>query len=80
MVESTQIKDPAKEFSIPFVAFFGRNYQEYLTMLSLDESSLRGLSILDCCSGPDSFVADGAENGLNVIGCDPMYVMSIEQL
>ena len=70
----------AKAFSIPFVAFFGRNYQEYLAMFSLDESSLRGRSILDCPSGPDSFVADGTECGLNVIGCDPMYSMSIEQL
>ena len=70
----------SKSFSIPFVAFFGRNYQEYLAMFSLDESSLRGRSILDCPSGPDSFVADGTERGLNVIGCDPMYAMSIEQL
>lgn len=69
-----------KAFSIPFVAFFGRNYQEYLAMFSLDESSLRGRSILDCPSGPDSFIADGTERELNVIGCDPMYAMSIEQL
>ncbi|MDA1261866.1 MAG: methyltransferase domain-containing protein [Planctomycetota bacterium] len=70
----------AKAFSIPFVAFFGRNYEEYLAMFSLDESSLRGRSILDCPSGPDSFVAEGFKHGLNVIGCDPMYAMSLEQL
>ena len=70
----------AKSFSIPFVAFFGRNYQEYLAMFSLDESSLLGRSILDCPSGPDSFVAVGSKHGLDVIGCDPMYAMSLEQL
>ncbi|NQW49490.1 MAG: hypothetical protein HQ464_17150 [Planctomycetes bacterium] len=69
----------AKEFSIPFVAFFGRTYEEYLAMFSLDESSLRGRSILDCPSGPDSFVAEGSKHSLNVIGCDPMYAMPIEQ-
>jgi len=61
-------------WSMPSVAFFGRSYEEYLSMFELeDEGSHAMLSILDCNSGPSSFTALANGRGLNVTACDPTY-------
>ncbi|MSR33117.1 MAG: hypothetical protein EXR99_16650 [Gemmataceae bacterium] len=63
----------ATKFILPKVLFFGRTYEEYLEMFALENKQLQGRDILDCPSGPDSFVAQGQERGLHITGCDPMY-------
>lgn len=55
------------------VLFFGRNYDEILTLLLLDEKKLAGKKILDCPSGPDAFVAEATRRGFDVIGSDPLF-------
>lgn len=61
-------------FRLRSVAFFGRTLAEYLQMFALGLDDLRGLKILDVASGPGSFVAEAFTLGLDVTGCDPMYV------
>lgn len=62
------------EFNLPKIVFFGRTFAEYQQMFSFTVEELQGKRILDCPSGPDSFVAEGFQQGLEVIGCDPVYV------
>lgn len=58
---------------IPNVSFFGRPYQELLKCFGLDESELIGKSVLECPSGPSSFVAEATKRGLRAIGVDPLF-------
>jgi hypothetical protein len=37
-------------------------------------------AILDCPSGPSSFVAEANKRGLNVVGCDPLFGYSLKRL
>ena len=62
------------------VAFFGRNFDEYLQLFALEAKDLEGRRILDCPSGPCSFVADSHERGLDATGVDPMYAKSVDEL
>lgn len=59
--------------TVDHVLFFGRDYDEILAILLLDEQNLAGKRILDCPSGPDAFVAEANRRNLDVTGCDPMY-------
>ena len=59
--------------TLDHVLFFGRNYDEIVTLLLLDEKKLVGKRILDCPSGPDAFVAEAKRQGLDVTGCDPLF-------
>lgn len=56
--------------------FFGRRKVEYEKMFALKLSELKNKKILDCSSGPTSFISETRPLGLNVIGCDPMYSRS----
>lgn len=58
------------------VLFYGREYNEVLEMFGLSEANLAGKKILDCPSGPDSFVAEAHARGFDVTGCDPLYAKS----
>jgi hypothetical protein len=62
------------------VLFYGREYREVLLMLLLDEEDLVGKKILDCPSGPDSFVAESARRGFDVVGCDPLYARAAQDI
>ncbi len=62
------------------VVFFGRNFDEYLQLFALDAKDLEGRRVLDCPSGPCSFVADSHERGIDATGVDPMYGKSVEEL
>lgn len=62
------------------VLFFGRSYKTVLNMLLLTEDYLKGKRILDCPSGPDSFVAGAYERGIDVVGCDPLFGGSAEDV
>ncbi|MDY6782536.1 MAG: class I SAM-dependent methyltransferase [Cyanobacteriota bacterium] len=53
--------------------FFGRTLAEYLKMFDLDISGNTKIKILDCPSGPASFVAEATRQGIEVVGCDPVY-------
>lgn len=68
------------QFAFNHVLFYGREYDEVLTMFALEESDLQGKSILDCPSGPDAFVAEAVRRGLDVTGCDPLYERSGEDI
>ena len=62
------------------VLFYGRTLQEYIKMFDLDLSLWKGCKILDCSSGPASFVAEANELDLDVVGCDPLYTDELENL
>ncbi len=62
------------------VFFYGRTLQEYVKMFDLDLSVCQKYKILDCPAGPASFVAEAHQEGLNVVGCDPMYTDDLEAL
>ncbi len=55
------------------VAFFGRTAAEYEEMWGFKIAELRGLRVLDCPSGPCSFVSHARAAGVEAIGCDPLY-------
>lgn len=46
----------SKDFSIPYIAFFGRPLEEYLAMFMLTEADLRNGQTLDIASGPAASV------------------------
>jgi hypothetical protein len=62
------------------VVFVGRTLSEYKEFLDLDIDSLKGLKVLDCPSGPSSFVAEANRLGIKAVGCDPFYDLPLEQL
>lgn len=60
-------------FAFDKVLFFGRNLAEYCEMFNLEPASLVGKRVLDCPSGPASFVAEANAMGIKAVGCDPLY-------
>ena len=61
------------DYGISFnhVLFYGREYEEVLSMIALSQAELAGKKILDCPSGPDAFVAGASKRGFDLTGCDP---------
>lgn len=57
-------------------SFFGRPYEELLLCFGLEENDLKGKEILECPSGPSSFVVDANQAGILATGCDPMFYRS----
>lgn len=62
------------------VLFFGRKYEEVLSLFDLKEEDLYGRKVLDCNSGPDVFVSEANKRGFEVTGCDPLYEKTHEEL
>ena len=62
------------------VVFVGRTLSEYKEFLDLDIDYLKGLKVLDCPSGPSSFVAEANRMGIRAVGCDFFYDLPLEQL
>jgi hypothetical protein len=62
------------------VVFVGRTLSEYKEFLDLDIDSLKGSKVLDCPSGPSSFVAEANRMGIKAVGCDSFYDLPLEQL
>lgn len=54
-------------------SFFGRPYEELILCFGLEENDLKGKAILDCPSGPSSFVAEANPAGILATGSDPMF-------
>lgn len=65
---------------IPRTAFYGRTFEEYKRMFNLNIEELKNLRILDCPSGPSSFVSESYRKKINVVGCDPMYRYKLNYL
>lgn len=68
------------EFVLEEIAFFGRTLNEYLGMFAITLDELKGKKILDCPSGPASFVAEATRLGIDAVGCDPLYKQDYQQL
>lgn len=62
------------------IVFVGRTLSEYKEFLDLDLDSLKGLKVLDCPSGPSSFVAEARRLGIKAVGCDPFYDLPLGKL
>jgi len=58
------------------IAFFGRPYAELMRAFGLDEPALRAQSVLECPSGPSSFVAEACRRGIRATGADPLFYRS----
>src|SRR6476659_5971473 len=54
---------------------WGRSFDEYVRMFSLDDTDLRS-KILGCADGPASFNAQMAKRGHHIVSCDPLYQFS----
>jgi len=54
--------------------FFGRLASDYHAMFGITLAALRGQRILDCPSGPCSFVAEAVAAGIDAVGVDPLYI------
>jgi len=66
-----------EQFHFGRVAFFGRAIEEYVSMFNLNVPALLNanppVAILDCPAGPAAFARQGADIGLRIIACDPMF-------
>ena len=60
--------------------FFGRLATDYQAMFGTTLESLAGKRVLDCPSGPSSFVAQACAAGVNAIGVDPLYAHAANEL
>ena len=58
---------------------WGHSLNDFCEMFALTEKDLQA-SILDCCSGPDSFNAELTKQGGRVVSCDPLFGKSISVL
>lgn len=60
-------------FELSSIYFFGRPYSELLKCFGLEQSELIGKSVLECPSGPSSFVAEAYRGGIAAVGVDPVF-------
>lgn len=74
--------NPAPEtlFTLDAMQFFGRVASDYEAMFGVQVDALRGLRVLDCPSGPGSFVAEASARGVHVVGVDPLYEQPLDVL
>ncbi len=63
-------------FELNRIFFFGRPYSELLKCFGVEEAALVGKSVLECPSGPSSFVAEANAKGIDAIGIDPLFYRS----
>ena len=75
--------DPAPNtptFTLDAMQFFGRLGREYEQMFARPLASLVGLHVLDCPSGPSSFISELHALGVRAVGVDPLYAESADTL
>ncbi|MFM1822687.1 MAG: hypothetical protein RI967_953 [Planctomycetota bacterium] len=65
--------DRSSSFTLEAMQFFGRLGGDYEAMFGLPLASLAGRRVLDCPSGPSSFVSELAALGVDATGVDPLY-------
>lgn len=61
------------------LVLWGHSLADYINMFSLNEENLQS-KILNCYSGPNSFNAELTSKGGEVVSCDPLFALSINQL
>ena len=66
-------------FQLAEVVPWGRTYDEYTAMFSLDAAD-RSRSILGCADGPASFNAEALQRNVKVVSVDPLYQFSVPQI
>ena len=66
-------------FELDKVVPWGRSFDEYAAMFSLDESDLNN-RILGCGDGPASFNTEATKQGYNIVSADPLYRFSVEEI
>ena len=66
-------------FTLEQVVPWGRSFDEYSRMFSLNRADLAG-RILGCGDGPASFNAQATRRGATVISCDPIYQWDTTQI
>ena len=66
-------------FQLAEAAPWGRTFDEYAAMFSLDDAD-RSRSILGCCDGPASFNAEALQRNVKVVSVDPLYQFSVPQI
>lgn len=71
---------PQPLFTLDAMQFFGRVAGDYEAMFALKLGQLRGQRVLDCPSGPGSFVVEALQAGVQVTGVDPLYGEPLEAL
>lgn len=62
------------------ISFFGRPFQELLRCFGLRSEQLLGQRVLECPSGPSSFVAEAIRRGVETVGVDPLFYRSPDAL
>jgi hypothetical protein len=73
-------RPPQPLFTLDAMQFFGRVASDYEAMFAIRLQALHGLRVLDCPSGPGSFVAEACAAGVEAIGVDPLYAKPLEDL
>ncbi|MDQ8186149.1 hypothetical protein [Pelagicoccus sp. SDUM812002] len=63
-------------FELQSIYFFGRPYAELLKCFGVLEEELVGKSVLECPSGPSSFVVEANARGIDAVGVDPLFYRS----
>lgn len=66
-------------FTLDEVVPWGRSFDEYRLMFSLDNVDPRA-RILGCGDGPASFNAEATRLGIDVVSCDPLYGFEPSQI
>ena len=66
-------------FTLDTVVPWGRSYEEYVSMFSLDGNDLRS-SIVGCADGPSGFNAELTRRGGKIISVDPVYRFLKEEI
>lgn len=69
----------AMTFALDEVAPWGRSFDEYAAMFTLDAHDL-SRRILGCADGPASFNAEATARGARVVSCDPLYQYTPAQI
>ncbi|MFH1496352.1 MAG: methyltransferase [Verrucomicrobiota bacterium] len=71
---------PFPSFQLSSIAFFGRDFHEYVSMFDLDADALRGCRVLDVAAGPSAFTAGANARGIDAVAVDPLYGLSPDAL
>jgi hypothetical protein len=71
---------PRPLFTVDGMQFFGRELADYRAMFDLTDDQLRGRRVLDCPSGPGSFVSESLTLGAEPVGVDPLYAEPLDAL
>lgn len=61
------------------IVLWGRSFEEYRRMFDLRDADPSS-RILACADGPASFNAEATAAGYDVVSCDPIYTLAVEEI